>query len=218
MYVTAHARRGVRGLGAITTQQEVGTGISTAATAAAFVPGVGIFISAGIMVVGAIVELLLNSGCGQTCIVTSDWANQAEQALQQNVTAYLALPSPRSAVDQQAALANFDKIWAYLSQQCSAPGLGKAGQNCIGDRQRGSCKWKKIGGMDGTAGTLCTGGAGCNCWNWFSGYRDPIANDPNVGSASAVSTVLGSAASATGIPSWMLAVAGLGLLFVLVNP
>jgi hypothetical protein len=146
MYTQPYSRRG---LGA-STQQTVGVVSSGAGatiatmTAAGMVAGpVGALIGAGIALVTVAIEALLNSGCGQTCIVTSDWANQAEEQLQQNVLAYFAVPTPRPVAAQQAALANFDKIWAYLSQQCSAPQLGKAGQNCIGDRQRGSCKWKK---------------------------------------------------------------------------
>jgi hypothetical protein len=39
------------------------------------------------------------------------------------------------------------------------------------------------------------------CWNWFSGYRDPIANDPDVVSdenaaVSSVSSAAGSVSSA----------------------
>ena len=215
------------GLGA-STQQSVGEGasiggslVSTLTTAGVIAGPVGAAIGAGIGIVATAIEALLNSGCGNTCIVTSNWANQAESLLQQNVQEYLALPTPRPYAAQQAAIANFNSIWNYLMQECSNPSLGKAGQNCISDRQAGSCKWKKIGGTDGTAGTLCTSGANCNCWNWFIGYLYPIQNDPNVAPASAagsVSSAVNSVASATGIPTWMLAAAGLLLLVLVVKP
>lgn len=111
--------------------------------------------------------LIKNSGCGQTCIQTSQWANQAADALQQNLDAYMAIPIPRHPANQQVALQNFDAIWAQLKKMCGDPQWGDAGKRCIADREQGACKWKN----------------GSECWNWFVGYRDPIANDPNVGSA-----------------------------------
>lgn len=110
------------------------------------------------------VSLIKNSGCGQTCIQTSEWANQAADALQKNLDAYRALPTPRTKAQQGVALANFDAIWARLTQLCGDPQWGDAGKRCISDRQQGACKWKN----DGV------------CWNWFTGYRDPIANDTDV--------------------------------------
>ena len=40
---------------------------------------------------------------------------------------------------------------------------------CIADRQRGGCHYQSNG----------------QCWNWFIGYRDPIANDPQVAASMA---------------------------------
>lgn len=109
-----------------------------------------------------ITTLIRNSGCGQTCVVTSQWANQAATALQQNLDAYR--NGPRTKASQGVALANFDAIWEALKQQCGQPGTGDAGKRCISDRQRGACTWKDNG----------------ECWDWFKGYRDPIANDSAV--------------------------------------
>lgn len=137
-------------------------------------------------IAGGIASLLatvgVGSGCGQTCVLSSNYANQAEALLQQNVNAYLALPQPRSTIDQQAALANFNAIWQDLVQQCSNPQLGDAGRRCISDRQAGACTWRNNG----------------QCWNWFSGYRDPIANDTDTYAPSIASDASGAAASLFG--------------------
>jgi len=156
------------------------------------VPVAGAFIAAGIMAVSAVVSAIENSGCGESCIITSDWANAAEKALQQNIAAYFALPAPRSQSNQAAALSNFDRVWASLVAQCQGTNT-TAGQRCITDRQAGACIWKQPASSVPAWGTPAAG----ECWNWFNGYRDPIANDPNVvedsvaaSAASAVSTLL----------------------------
>lgn len=118
---------------------------------------------------------ILNSGCGQTCIVTSNWANQAADLLEQNIKAYFALPAPRPVEAKAQALANFDNVWKYLSQQCGSPALGQAGVNCIQDRMAGACKWHQTGQPE-FPGQPENGA----CWNWFNSYRDPIAADPAV--------------------------------------
>lgn len=138
-------------------------------------------LSVGIPVVGAAIagisiaiEAILNSGCGQTCIVTSQWANQAEGYLKQNIDEYFKIPTPRPQSVQQIAMANFKAIWNTLVQQCSQPGLSTAGKDCIADRQDGACKWKAT--APEYPGQPATGA----CWNWWNGYYYPIANDPNV--------------------------------------
>lgn len=159
----------------------------------------------GAAIVGAtlVVTLLIkNSGCGQTCVVTSQWANQAADALQQNLDAYRATV-PHTSATQGVALANFDAIWAALQQQCGQPGTGDAGKRCISDRQRGACTWKDAG----------------QCWDWFKGYRDPIANDSVVPDPSITSQVSGSIDAIFGGASGMnllplLVIGGLVLLAV----
>ncbi len=71
--------------------------------------------------------------------------------MQNNLQAYM--NSPRTPEDQQAALWNFDQLWQAVVQSCSDTRLGDAGRRCINDRIRGGQ------------------------WDWFSYYRDPIAND-----------------------------------------
>jgi hypothetical protein len=158
-------------------------------------------------VAGAAAELLgaigIGKGCGNTCIEATAFANQAEPLLQQNLATYMAIPAPRTQSEQQAALNIFDQIWAGLTsvQACGNPALGSAGKACISDRQSGSCAYKDANGQ---------------CWNWFVGYRDPIANDPNVVPDTAASTVAGAVSSV--IPGLnidpTLLMVGLGLVVV----
>ena len=187
----AHRHRGV---GQITNQlAQTGislatTGASVGAAAAGASSGAliaGLTLGAAIPIFGTIAAILTPilisafSGCGQTCVLSSQAANQIEQVLQQNVNAYFA--SPRTLADQQAALANFDTAWNQLVQYCGQPSLAQAGQNCISARQRGACQWKTSGCSLSNATppvwSCGAAGSGDQCWNWFIGYRDPIAND-----------------------------------------
>jgi len=193
--------------------------LSVAGSVAPFTGPAAPFVSLGVALTGLLMKVF--SGCGQTCVLASNEANQVEQYLQKNLALYQ--QSGHTQSEQAAALANFDNAWSILEQYCGNPQLGKAGQNCIGDRQAGACKWKN----DGAGGPA---GSGSVCWNWFVGYRDPIANDPNVvPDPSPISTltaivpasVADAANQVTGFfsgisPTWLIAglgLAGLGLLF-----
>lgn len=152
----------------------------------------------------------LFGGCGQTCVQASNIANQVEPVLQRNLQQYLAAPAPRPASLQAGALNTFDAAWAALQQACSNPQLQAAGQRCVSDRAQGACHYKTSpGGWSGTTYTPPgASGSGSTCWNWFVGYRDPIANDPNVvpdpvssGSSSLLSSVgIDPNASVFGLP------------------
>lgn len=184
-----------------------GTGLILGMAPALAVPIIG----AAIVAVTILATVLIkNSGCGQTCIETSGWANQAEPLLRQNIAAYFGIAAPRSQSQQNAALANFDAIWATLVNMCSAPATGDAGVRCISDRQSGACKW------NATADSPWPGGPAAGaCWNWFNAYRDPIANDSNV-VADSVSSIASSAVSElSSLPTWELAAAALFLAVVL---
>jgi hypothetical protein len=197
------------------------TGASTGAAVAGASSGAligGLTVGAAIPIFGAIAAALVPlltkifSGCGQTCVLSSDAANQIEQILQQNVNAYFA--SPRTSADQQAALNNFDTAWAQLEQYCGQPSLGQAGQNCIDDREAGACTWKTSGCSlsTGTPPVWSCGaaGSGDQCWNWFVGYRDPIANDTMPAQQAAAQAQ--TAASGSNAPSSTgLSVAGISL-------
>lgn len=114
----------------------------------------------------AVVALLRASrGCGATCVQTSEWANQAEALLKDNLNAYMALPVPRSRSAWNTAISNFNVVWAQLVQLCGDPAMGDAGRRCVSDRQSGACVWRDASGQ---------------CWNWFKGYLDPIQNDTQV--------------------------------------
>ncbi len=177
----------------------IATGIlGTLTSGGAVLPILGITAAAvpviGAALMGAVLGvqyLIQNSGCGQTCIETSQWANQAAAALQQVLDAYFALPAPRTQAQQAVALASFDGIWHQLQQACGQPGTGNAGVRCISDRQRGACTWKQA------YAPVYPGEPEIGeCWNWFNGYRDPIANDPVVPDASPVDSLTTSVSSA----------------------
>jgi hypothetical protein len=162
-------------------------------------------------VAGIAAELLasfgVGSGCGQSCILSSQYANQAENVFRQNITTYFNLPVPRDPTAQAAALRIFDSIWTDLVAQCSVASLGTAGKTCISDRQSGACKWKA------TADSPWPGGpAQGACWNWFNAYRDPIAIDENVSASSVVS---GAVSELSSLPTWALALAAVALVAVL---
>ncbi len=189
--------------------QQAGAIASTATTAALMATvgthGLifGLASAAAIPLIGAAIAgitlgvvAILNSGCGQTCIVTSNWANQAADLLEQNIKAYFALPAPRPVEAKAQALANFDNIWNYLYQQCASPSLGTAGVNCINDRKQGACKWHQIGQPE-FPGQPAMG----QCWNWFNSYRDPIENDPAVVTQNTVNLVGGGTGVGTGTSS-----------------
>lgn len=150
------------------------TGAIAATTASIAIPAIGI----GVAAVMVALALIKNSGCGDTCIIASNDANKIEPLLKANLDGYMA--GPRTVASQQQALANFDQIWAALVQACSNPALGDAGKRCISDRQAGACHY----------------GAPPNCWNWFVGYRNPIADDPYV-----VSNPVDSIIQSAGLPA-----------------
>lgn len=221
------------GFGDITGQQGVAIGQSVAGSGVAIasatgslapiaaalgvsVPVLGAIVGAAILGAGYAIQAIMNSGCGQTCIVSTNFANQANAALQQNIAAYFALPIPRPKSSQTAAVANFDMLWNWLQQpqQCGNPALGDAGKRCISDRQAGACTWHQAANTVPPWGTPPAGA----CWNWFNGYRDPIANDTNVyddssevlqvinGTLTATPIVSSGAGASTsligGLPSW----------------
>jgi len=173
---------------------------------------VGAIIGAGIMGVTMAIEAIINSGCGQTCVVTSQWANQAEKLLQQNIQAYFAINPPRPKSLQQQATQNFQTIWNTLVQQCSQPGLGTAGKNCIADRADGGCKWKA--GAPSYPGQPSPG----SCWNWWNGYYYPIATDTQTYDDSVAAPVTNAISALTGgaiNPDLLIGVALVGGALVL---
>jgi len=141
------------------------------------------FVAIGGLIVSFLGQMGVGSGCGQTCVLSTQYANKAAALLEQNIQAYFAVPAPRPQSVQSAALQNFMLIWNDLEQQCGNPQLASAGQRCITDRQAGACTWKQTGQPE-FPGQPANG----QCWNWWNAYHDPIANDPNVVPDSALSS------------------------------
>lgn len=163
------------------TSTKIETGIGTSLLTAAAVPSPA---SPFLAIAGGISELIgalgIGSGCGQTCVTATQYANKVSELGQQNLNLYMAIPTPRPKSLQLEALANFDSIWNALVSQCGNPALGSAGQRCISERQRGGK------------------------YDYFSYYRDPIANDTNVYDdtvAAANTTIEPPASAASGNPT-----------------
>ena len=149
---------GLRGLGDVS---PTGAAASLLGSIAPFTGPAAPFVALGATLTGLFGQVF--SGCGQTCTLTSDMANKMEGFLKQNLTLYQ--QSGHTQSEQAAALANFNNFWNQLVQYCGQASMGNAGERCISDRQAGACKWRDAAGA---------------CWNWWIGYHDPIANDPNV--------------------------------------
>ena len=198
----------VWGLGAastapISTQLEsAGAGtLGTAAAILALSPATGPFapfVAGAAAIVGLLATLGVGSGCGQSCVLSSQYANQAEAALAQNIQSYFAIPAPRDPASQSAAEALFMQVWDDLEAQCSNPSLGTAGQKCISDRQAGACTWKQT--TDSPLLDIPGDPQPGECWNWFNGYYQPIVSDPDVAATSPISDA-SSVLASVGVPS-----------------
>lgn len=194
---TVQSIASIAATGIATTTSILGALGSTLTVFGLALPVVGTAIAAIIGIGLAIANVF--KGCGQTCVAATNIANQCDTLLSQNVNAYTGSPV-RYASMQAAALNTFDTTWAAMQQACGDPSLGAAGQRCITDRQRGACTWKASAGgwnADGTYTKWGAAGSGSDCWNWFIGLRDPIANDPFV----QPDPVAGSSSTSTGTPA-----------------
>ena len=179
----------------------------------------------GLLSITAVISSMFK-GCGQTCTLSSTEANNVGNQMTQNLAEYLS--APVSAATQTEALANFDALWNALVNYCSQPSLAAAGSRCISDRQSGSCAYKTSpGGWKQTNGVWSYAYPGANnsgstCWNWFVGYRDPIANDPRIaalpaGSPAASSVSAPGAGSGFNLSSLLFPALLIGGGLVLVN-
>jgi hypothetical protein len=174
-----------RGLGvtppiSTTIENSVAAGLTTAAAVAG--PAAPfLLIAAGIAKLLSVIGV--GAGCGQPCLLTTEYANQAEALLQQNIATYFCPPdgdcsnfqidTPRSQTAQAAAMANFNTIWNELVSECSQVS-GSVGQQCVSERAAGGCQWKQPASSVPPWGTPAAG----DCWNWNNGYYQPIASDP----------------------------------------
>jgi hypothetical protein len=181
--IQAAYRRGVGNLDP-QNQQIAGIAATAATTTAGMLVALGTIggpVGAAIAGVAAIGIAIANvfSGCGQTCIAATTIDNQLEPVLAQNLGHYMSSPIHYRSL-QQAALNNFDIAWAaYVKAEQGVPTQGAIS---IAERQAGGCHWTTSpGGWQGnTYVSPGASGSGSACWNWFIGYRDPIANDPTV--------------------------------------
>lgn len=184
-------------------------GASIIATAASADPEP---ISKAILTVGALITSFF-SHPDYSKIATTEIVNQAEVLLKNNLTAWQSLPAAeKNSATQQAALENFDSVWTQVEQACLGGNYGSAGNACLADRQQGACHFQANG----------------QCWNWFIGYRDPIANDPAVAanmaapSSGTISTgpIVTAAAAAAGVTggdsTGLLLLAGAAVLVFMV--
>jgi len=110
---------------------------------------------------------LMNRGCGQTCIQSSEYADKTQSTVEQLTAAYWAQPV-RYRSSQVQTLAYIDQALAWLQQMCSDPALGDAGRRCISERliRGGSAPWCPTPNH-----------TGCD---YLTATRDPIAMDAGV--------------------------------------
>jgi hypothetical protein len=158
-------------------------------------------IGAGVAGVALALTAWFNRKGPRQKIQTTEIVNELEPMLLNNLNAYKA--GPHTVSSQAQALAVFDAVWDAMVEACRQEQYGEPGKRCVSDRQAGACEWKDAG----------------ECWNWFVGYRDPIANDPNVVPDPTVSETVSESVSqlTASIPggSSTLLLAGAGLLLLL---
>lgn len=182
-----------RGFGAVTAQ----TAAQLASAGATLTSSILTMVAAGTAAggpVGAAVGALVAigfalakvfSGCGSTCVQATQYANQVEPLLQQNLQQYISSPV-RTVSMQSAAVNNYNTAIAALEQACGQASLGSAGTSCIDERvDASSCQWKASpggwsGACPGTYQGYGASGSGSACVNWVTLYLDPIQNDPCV--------------------------------------
>lgn len=144
------------------------------------------------------VAALITSFFGQpdyAKIATTEIVNKAEVLLKSNLAAWQSLPAgQKNSATQAAALSNFDNVWIEVEQACLGGGYGSAGNACLADRQQAGCHFQVNG----------------QCWNWFTGYRDPIAHDPAV-AVNAASPSSGTVSVGTDITAAAGATAGVSV-------
>lgn len=160
------------------------------------------FILAAAAAIGPLISLIkgliANSGCGQTCVVATKYADQAGAAMKKLKDDYFAQPV-RYRSSQQAVLSNMEELMSALEQACSNPALGDAGRRCISERlvRGGTAPW-------------CPTKTGCD---YYATLVDPVANDTGVVEDSAAFLASSPTGAIAGVsPAALILPAGLLLL------
>lgn len=126
-------------------------------------------ISALVAIAGPLVALVVNlaRGCGQTCIATAGYADDAQRALSSITNQYFSIPeSQRTPELQRKALEFIQQILTALARACGQPGLGSAGRRCIEERL-----------IEGGQAPWCPNPDHRGC-DWVTAFYNPIKNDP----------------------------------------
>jgi hypothetical protein len=125
--------------------------ITLGASLAAAIP-----IAGAVIAIGTVIFSLLHNSRGlQQDAETTAAVNKAATYMQQNLNAWNA--SNKNLATQAAALQNFDNAWQAVVNFCGQASEGSPGQRCISERTRGGK------------------------YDFYSYYRDPIANDAQAG-------------------------------------
>lgn len=119
---------------------------------------------------------------------TTQIADEATAQLQQVKQIYFS--TPYNPANQSAALGAVDQLLQAIAEGCGQTQMGEPGRRCISERlvRGGSAPW-------------CPTGTGCD---YYTEYRDPIANDPRAAEyvaqaqAPTVGSDLGSALNTAG--------------------
>ena len=200
MIVTQPGIGGASGQQIATTVASVGTPLSLVAIMGASAAGgpIGLAIGAAIVGVTALISSLFGQGNKRATAATQ----RIESALtlfKQNTNAFLA--GPHTAINQAAALKNFDDIWSWVTSPagCADQSLERAGEDCLKDFGRGGK------------------------FDIFPWHRDQIANTPLIDAPGTASGVVGSVESvfssltggATGGGTGWLLLAGLAVVGVM---
>lgn len=229
LYISKQHVRGLMGVGALNKQtgkDAIGAGVAlapviagalsstaTVASATGLAPmltAIGVsgplapFVAAGIAVALPVFKLIksMAAGCGETCIATSNWANQAAAALEDIKSKYFA-QKVRTRSSQNYTLQIIDQIFEELRALCSKPETGDAGRRCISERL---VRGVRAGYCD-TANPPAPPG---EC-NWLVFYRDPVANDTGVVEDAALDdSIFGSGAGSGAVSSMAVPLVLLG--------
>jgi len=116
-------------------------------------------------------QLLLSRRGPRQKQATTNIANEAQRHMVSNLEAWRSEPVHTVELQQQA-LGNFEMAWQYLVKNCGDPAMGKPGQNCISERDRGGQ------------------------YDWWAEYYDPIAQDSGI-----VESIGGVALADLGLPA-----------------